>query len=161
MRIPGWAQGRPLSSDLYAYDDPKAAAWSVRLAGKTFKAPLEQGFVAITREWRPGDVVEIDLPMSVHAVQGNPQIAATRGRIAFERGPVVYCVEAENHTFVPEDVAVSSDATVVAEARPDLLGGVTVLKIDRDDRAGPITAIPYYAWNNRGLAPMAVWLKRR
>jgi len=161
VRIPEWAQGRPLPSDLYAYDDPGAAAWSVRVAGVAVTTPLAHGYLEVTREWSPGDVVEIDLPMNVHAVHGNPQIAATRDRIAFERGPVVYCVEAVDHTFVPEDLVVTPAAKVVAEPRPDLLGGVTVLNIDRGDDAPPILAIPYYAWNNRGLAPMAVWLKRR
>jgi DUF1680 family protein len=89
------------------------------------------------------------------------QIAATRDRIGFERGPIVDCVEAVNHTFVPEDVMVSPKAKVVAPPQPELLGGVTVLKIDRGDNAEPVTAIPYYAWTNRGLAPMAVWLQRR
>jgi DUF1680 family protein len=161
VRIPEWAQGRPLPSDLYGYDDPRPAVWSVQVAGEPAATPVEHGYVAITREWHSGDVVEIDLPMNVHAVHGNPQIAATKDRIAFERGPIVYCVEAVDHTFIPEDVVVSPQAKVVAQLQPDLLGGVTVLKIDRGDNAEPVTAIPYYAWNNRGLAPMAVWLKRR
>ncbi len=161
VRIPEWAQGRPLPSDLYAYDEPGAAAWSVRVTGEAVKAPLERGYLAVTRQWSPGDIVEIDLPMNVHAVHGNPQIAATRDRIAFERGPVVYCVEALDHAFVPEDVVVSPTAKVAALPQPDLLGGVTVLKLDQGDHAEPVTAIPYFSWNNRGLAPMAVWLKRR
>jgi len=161
VRIPEWAQGRPLPSDLYAYDEPGAAAWSVRVTGEAVKAPLERGYLAVTRQWSPGDIVEIDLPMNVHAVHGNPQIAATRDRIAFERGPVVYCVEAIDHAFVPEDVVVSPTAKVAALPQPDLLGGVTVLKLDQGDHAEPVTAIPYFSWNNRRLAPMAVWLKRR
>jgi DUF1680 family protein len=161
VRIPEWAQGRPLPSDLYGYDNPAAAAWSVQVDGKGVEAPLDKGYLAITREWSAGDFVEINLPMNVHAVHGNSRIVATRGRIAFERGPIVYCVEAVAHGFVPEDLEVSPDAKVEAEPQPHLLGGVTVLKIERGDRGGTVTAIPYYAWNNRGLAPMAVWLKRR
>ena len=99
--------------------------------------------------------------MNARAVHGNPQITATRNRIAFERGPIVYCVEAVDHTFVPEDLDGSPTAKVAAETQPGLLGGVTVLKIDRGGHAEPVTAIPYYAWNNRGLAPMAVWLMRQ
>jgi uncharacterized protein len=161
VRIPEWAQGRPVPSDLYAYDNPETAAWSVRVAGQAVTTPLDKGYVAVTRQWSPGDIVEIELPMNVHAVHGNPLIAATRDRIAFERGPIVYCVEAVDHAFVPEDVAIPPNAKVEAQPQPDLLGGVTVLKIDQGDHADPVTAIPYYAWNNRGLAPMAVWLKRR
>jgi hypothetical protein len=69
-------------------------------------------------------------------------------------------VEAVNREYVPDDLLVSAKAKVATEFRPDLLGGVTVLLIDGGAGRGPITAIPYYSWNNRGLAPMAVWLKR-
>ena len=161
VRIPGWAQGQPVPSDLYGYDDPRPATWSVQVAGQPAAPLVEHGYATITREWHPGDVVEIDLPMNARAVHGNPQITATRNRIAFERGPIVYCVEAVDHTFVPEDLGVSPTAKVAAETQPGLLGGVTVLKIDRGGHAEPVTAIPYYAWNNRGLAPMAVWLMRQ
>ena len=160
VRIPEWAQGRPVPSDLYGYDDPKPSAWSVRVAGRLVAPVLEKGYVAITREWRAGDEVELELPMPVRAVHGNPHIAATRDRVAFERGPVVYCVEAADHAFVPEDIVVPAAAQTTVQAQPDLLGGVTVLTFDVAGRATPVTAIPYYAWNNRGLAPIAVWLKR-
>ena len=72
-----------------------------------------------------------------------------RGQEAFERGPVVYCFEPADQ---PIPAGVAAGAKITAEAKPDLLGGVTVLKVDG------ATAIPYFAWNNRGLAPMKVWL---
>ncbi len=160
LRIPSWAQGRPLATDLYGYDDPSPTAWSVKVAGAAVPAELDRGYVTITREWRAGDTVELNLPMPVRTVHGNAQIAATRDRIAFERGPMVYCVEAVKREFVPENLSVAAQARVTAEFRPELLGGVTVLSIDGGPERGLITAIPYYSWNNRGLAPMAVWLKR-
>ena len=160
VRIPGWAQGRPVPSDLYEYDEPTPAAWSVAVNDVPVPAAPELGYVTITRDWRAGDTVELNLPMPVRAVHGNTQIAATRERVAFERGPIVYCVEAVNREYVPDDLPVSAKAKVATEFRPDLLGGVTVLLIDGGAGRGPITAIPYYSWNNRGLAPMAVWLKR-
>jgi DUF1680 family protein len=160
VRIPGWAEGHPVPSDLYEYDEPTATAWSVQVNGVAEQSKPDHGYVTITREWRAGDIMNLDLPMPVRAVHGNVQIAATRDRIAFERGPIVYCVEAVNREYVPEDLTVASKAKVEAEFRPDLLGGVTVLLIDGGAGRGPITAIPYYSWNNRGLAPMAVWLKR-
>jgi DUF1680 family protein len=159
LRIPEWAQGRPLATDLYAYDDPSPAAWSARVAGAPVAATLDHGYATITREWQPGDTVELDLPMAVRAVHGNPLVAATKDRIAFERGPIVYCVEAVNREYVPENLGVVSPSRVATEFRPDLLGGVDVLLIDSTERER-ITAIPYFSWNNRGLAPMAVWLRR-
>ena len=118
-------------------------------------ATLEQGYLAITREWRAGDTVELNLPMPVRTVRSHPQVAALRGRVAFERGPVVYCVEEEGKKTGPSEWVAPAVAEISAVVRPDLLGGVTVLA----DAGAHFMAIPYYAWNNRGLAPMAVWLR--
>ncbi len=154
VRIPGWARNRPVPSDLYSYDDQVSAVWSAKIGRDEISGPLENGFLVITREWRAGDIVELNFGLPVRSVRGNDKIAATQGRVAFERGPVVYCVEEPARTFVPVEWVVPAAATLTAEPRADLLGGVTVLKV------GEVTAIPYFAWNNRGLAPMAVWLKR-
>ena len=118
-------------------------------------AQPEHGYVSITRDWRRGDTVELDLPMPVHQVTGNPHIAATASLVALERGPVVYCVEELGQKVVPDSLAAPLDIAI--REQPALLGGVTVLEIKGHD-ARPLTAIPYFAWNNRGLAPMAVWL---
>lgn len=182
LRLPEWAQGKPVPSDLYGYDDNAAATWTVKVGGKAIQATPEKGYVAITREWRSGDTVELSLPMPVHAVHGNEHIAATRDRVAFERGPIVYCVEDLDHTTPLNSLTIPASAQVKSEPRPTLLGSVTVLEIagarlaatapagDAASGSAPtvapvsksvtLTAIPYYAWNNQGLAPMAVWLAR-
>ncbi len=160
VRIPGWVQGQPVPSDLYTYDHPAPAAWSVRVNGQAVSAKPEAGYVAIDRAWRGGDVVELELPMPVRAVRGNGAIAATKDRVAFERGPLVYCVEDPEMKTVPANLAVSASAKIDAQPRPDLCGGLTVLHIPVVGSAAPVMAIPYYAWNNRGLATMAVWFQR-
>ncbi len=152
LRVPGWVQGRPVPSDLYSYEDPAPQAWTLRIAGRETTQTAEQGYVTITADWPRETVVELDFPMAPRQVRGNEQIAATRGQVAFERGPVVYCFEQPDQ---PIPAAVAATAKVTARARPDLLGGVTVLEVDG------ATAIPYYAWNNRGLAPMTVWVPVR
>jgi DUF1680 family protein len=163
VRIPGWARSRPVPSDLYAYADGAAPAWSLRVNGAAVAARPEQGYVAIARTWQPGDLVELDLPLPVHTVRANAQVAATRGRVAFERGPLVYCVEDLDRRWSPDGLVVPASARVTAEDRPGLLGGVTALTIEGAEKegrpVGPVTAIPYFSWDNRGLAPMAVWLK--
>ena len=159
LRIPGWAQGRPVPSDLYRYADPAPAAWTLRAGGEELKVKLEQGYAVITREWRPGDVVELDLPMPVRTVHGSPQIAAIAGCVALERGPVVYCVEGTVSTVAPGELALPTGAKISPVMQAGLLGGVTTLEVTGGE-AGSFTAIPYYAWNNRGLTPMAVWFKR-
>ncbi len=152
LRIPGWVRGEALPSDLYAYADPKPAAWAVRVAGQEVPAVVDHGYVTIAREWRAGDQVEIDLPMPVRQVRGNENIAATKGEIAFERGPIVFCFDG-GVSPVPATVATRAEARV--DFRPDLLGGVEVLRVDGAE------AIPYFAWNNRGLAPMRVWVAEK
>jgi DUF1680 family protein len=152
VRIPGWVQGRPLPSDLYVYDAGETPAWSVRVGKEEIKARPEQGYVSITREWRKGDTVELNFPMPVRTLSGHEKVAATKGQVAFERGPVVYCFETVDQ---PLPTGVSPAAKPMPSARPDLLGGVTVLDVEG------ATAIPYYSWNNRGLHPMTVWVPVR
>ncbi len=154
VRIPTWAQGRPVPSDLYVYDDKIPSTWSAKVGGQQFNGPLDHGFLVITREWRAGDAIELNFGLPVHAVRGSDKIAATAGRVAFERGPVVYCVEDPDRKMNPEEFAVPANARPAPQPRPELFGGVTALKL------GDATMIPYFAWDNRGLATMAVWLKR-
>jgi DUF1680 family protein len=93
-------------------------------------------------------VVSIDFKLEPQRVVGHPSIRSTQGEGAFERGPVVYCFEQVDQP-IPE--AISAASPVIVRSEPALLGGVTVLEV------GGARAIPYYAWNNRGLHPMAVW----
>ncbi len=172
VRIPGWVQGQPVPSNLYTYADSKAAPWTLKVGGKKVAATVKDGYAEIRRAWKKGDVVELDLPMPVRTVEGHASVAATRGRLAFERGPMVYCLEGLDNAGHALDVSLPGPVVTRSEARPDLLGGVTVLKVDGArsvTRAGEttvvsapftLTAVPYYAWANRTLSPMQVWLPR-
>ena len=164
LRIPEWSRGRPVPSDLYTYQNAANTSPAVvRVNGTDVTYAFEQGYAVVTRTWQQGDTVELELPMVVHEVVGNEHIAAMRARVAFERGPVVYCVEDVDRALSLDTFAVPASAKVAAEFRPKLLGGVTVLTLSGAESAGkafgPVTAIPYFAWDNRGLAPMAVWLQ--
>ena len=152
LRIPGWVEGRPLPSDLYSYLPADGSGWKLAGVGAEDKYGRDGGYYFVTRNWKAGDSLQLNLEMPARRVIGNEKIAATRGQVAFERGPVVYCFEQPDQ---PIPAAVSSSSKVTAKTRPDLLGGVTVLEVDG------ATAIPYYAWNNRGLAPMTVWVPVR
>jgi DUF1680 family protein len=172
LRIPGWVQGQPLPSDLYSYDDPTPAKWTVRVNGEPITVELKQGFAPITRPWKDGDTVTLDLPMPVRRVAGNPKIAATRGLVALERGPVVYAFEGLDNDGAVFDAVLPATATVTPEYRANLLGGVTVLKVAGAERAfrkdsgevatkpASLLAVPYANWANRGLSPMTVWVAR-
>jgi DUF1680 family protein len=172
LRIPGWAQGHPVPSDLYTYEDSTPAAWLVRVNGRKLEARPQNGYVAISREWKSGDTVALDLPMAVRRVRGHPSIAATKDRVALERGPIVYCLEGADNGGSVSDCLLPEQASITPVVKKDLLGGITVLSIAWAQRAektagdqlsvkpATLTAVPYALWNNRGLYPMEVWVPR-
>jgi DUF1680 family protein len=167
LRIPGWVRGQPLPSDLYSYDDATPAAWTVSVNGEPQTPALRDGFAILKRKWQAGDTVQLTLPMPVRRVAGNPKVIATRNQVALERGPIVYALEGVDNPGGLASLFLPETATSSAVNRTDLLGGITVLNItgaarrtETGSEPATLTAIPYAYWNNRGLAPMRVWLPR-
>ena len=154
LRIPGWARGEPVPSDLYRHLDASGAAPSLRVNGAPADLELDRGFAVVRRHWRPGDVVELDLPMPVRRVVSHAGVAGNRGRVAVERGPLVYCAEGADNGGTALELTLPDAAALTAEHDAGLLGGVTTI------RGGGITLIPYYAWSHRGAGEMNVWLRR-
>jgi hypothetical protein len=173
VRIPGWAQGRPVPSDLYRYADAAVAPFTLAVNGQPVKPEVVKGFAVLQRTWKAGDAVELDLPMPVRRVLAHEKVEADAGRVALERGPVVYCAEAVDNGGRVFNLVLPDDAKLEASPRPDLLGGVTVvtgralaLAPGEDGRSvttreQDFVAIPYYAWAHRGEGEMAVWVPRR
>lgn len=155
LRIPSWTHGRPVASDLYRYLDEAAAPVEARVNGAPVSAKVENGFLAISRTWNAGDVVDLALPMPVRRLAAHESVLHLRGRAALERGPVVYCVEGVDNGVVVVRLTLPDAAPLRAEFVPGLLGGVTVI------RGEGLQAIPYAVWANRGESRMAVWLPRR
>ncbi len=154
LRIPGWARGEVVPSDLYSFaDDTSADLWSVSVNGSPVRTDLEKGYATISRRWKAGDEVTLSLTMRPHFVAANPDVEADRGRLAVENGPVVYCAEWPDNQVDPREATVSSDDSLTVEWCPDLLEGINII------RDGSLTLIPYYAWNHRGPGAMEVWLK--
>jgi DUF1680 family protein len=170
LRIPGWAteakgtlNGEPLPATETA-------------AGQ---------YATIRRTWQVGDVVELTFPMSPRRLVAHPRVSENAGRVALMRGPLLYCIEAADHQLGDvRDYVLPADAGLHAAWRPDMLEGVMVLTADAEieapapgwdgalyrtvedasaDQAGrshvTLTAIPYYAWANRGAGPMTVWIR--
>jgi hypothetical protein len=162
LRVPGWARGRPVPSDLYRYSDPTAPPVTLAVNGAPVPLELAQGFAVISRTWRPGDSVTLHLPMPVRRVLSHPQVTENAGRVALERGPLVYCAEGVDHAVSVFDLVVPAAAELVVQREPELLPGVTVVRGPALADGAPVelTAIPYYAWSHRGVGEMAVWLRR-
>jgi DUF1680 family protein len=172
LRIPGWAAGSPVPGDLYSYSDGTSGKIVIRLNGEPLKPEVVKGFAVVKREWKKGDCIELDLPMPVRRVKAHPRVRENTGRVALERGPLLYCIEAADHEAPIESMALPDDASLVVEHREKLLGGVSVIRgearVRMHDDAGShpkaqraaLTAIPYFAWNHRAPGAMAVWLPR-
>ncbi|MCU0874047.1 MAG: glycoside hydrolase family 127 protein [Pirellulaceae bacterium] len=171
LRIPGWAQGRPVPGDLYRYATPAAPPVTLTVNGQTVQLDLQDGYATIRRAWQSGDVVELDLPMPVRRVLAHENVVDDRGRVALERGPVLYCIEGADHGGRVLNLVLPDEAELSPEHRADLLGGVTVLRGTAQEayrteggevqtRPAALTMIPYYAWCHRGANEMAVWLPK-
>jgi DUF1680 family protein len=154
LRIPGWARSAPVPGDLYRYPEPAVASATLRVNGEWVELGLERGFAVVRRVWRAGDVVELDLPMPVRRVLSHDGVVGNRGRVAVERGPLVYFAEGVDNGGAALELTLADDAPLTTERDDDLLGGVTKV------RGGGVTLIPYYAWAHRGVGEMAVWLRR-
>jgi hypothetical protein len=164
LRIPGWAQGRPVPSDLYRVGNPNVPAIGLKVNGKKTDPKADaDGYVHVQGRWKAGDVVELDLPMPVQRVYAHESVQADQGRVALMRGPIVYCLEAVDHPSVDlSRLALPREAELRAVHRPGLLGGVTVLQgqaLVEGQRPATLTAVPYYSWQNREEGAMLVWLK--
>ena len=170
VRIPGWAREEPMPSDLYRFAEKTDLTPTLKVNGRNVPIKLDKGYVAVTRTWNNGDVVELRLPMPVRRVVANEQVAADRGRVAIQRGPIVYAAEwADNPGGKVRNLVLPSNSKLTTEFRPALLNGVTVVKgraesLARDAQGKVVstqqdfTAIPYSAWANRGKGEMIVWL---
>jgi DUF1680 family protein len=170
LRIPGWARGEAVPSDLYRFADKDDEPVVLKVNGRAVPAETKLGYARIEREWKRGDRVELLLPMPVRRVAANELVAADRGRVALQRGPIVYAAEwPDNPEGHVRNLVLADDARLASEFRPELLSGVAVVKaqatalsLDQQGavtrRQQPFVAIPYYAWANRGPGQMAVWL---
>lgn len=173
VRIPGWARNEAMPSDLYRYDGEVAEKVQLKVNCEAAVLDIEKGFARINREWRKGDVTELDLPMAIRRVVSHKKVEANKGRAALERGPIVYCAEGVDNGGQVFNIVLPDDVQLEAEYRKDMLGGVTVISGKAlglypsadgrsvETREQDFVAIPYYAWSHRGTGEMLVWLSRR
>ena len=164
LRIPGWADGVQISVNGEPADNVRVGTY----------AELRQ-------TWQRGDIIEVLLPLRVRRMKAHPWVEEVKNQVAMMRGPIVYCLESVD---LPEDVSVSeihisSNTNLAPRFEPTTLGGLMVLAgqaqrmVESSSKnalyfeAGlesrepiDIQMIPYYAWNNRGISEMSVWLPR-
>ncbi|WP_418498221.1 glycoside hydrolase family 127 protein [Flagellimonas sp.] len=152
LRIPGWARNEVLPGDLYHYASKDEAGNKIFLNGEKLEGGVDKGYFTVTRIWEPGDEVELEFPMSVRKVIADPKVEEDKGKMSLEYGPIVYAVEEIDNKGQFDDIQLTANEEFKVEMQPDLLGGVNTISNDN------LTAIPYYAWSNRGVGKMKVWL---
>ena len=170
LRVPGWAQGQTSTSKLYDFSDFGSAMIYLKVNGKDESVRMENGYIIINREWKKGDIVEYTLPMQTYKVVAREELKQDKGRIAIQRGPIVYCIEGADNTgkawnvIIPENTKFeTTDYKVVDEPVKALTAEVPVITVGEDGLSlkterKKIIAIPYYTWANRGKNEMQVWL---
>ena len=141
LRFPGWCKSA-----------------SVKL-NKTYVHDIEvrDGYICLEKEWIFGDTINVDFDMPVEMVHSDPRVKVNQGRVAMQRGPIVYCFEEIDNVKELDDIILGTDVKKITEYRSELLGGVIVITVKNGDRT--YTAVPYYSWNNREPGSMQVWVK--
>ncbi|NLZ07891.1 MAG: glycoside hydrolase family 127 protein [Phycisphaerae bacterium] len=172
VRIPGWARNEAVPSDLYRFVESMKDEPTLEVNGKRLSPPVVRGYARIERRWEKGDTIELRLPMPVRRIVAHEAVKADRGKVALQRGPLVFCLEGCDNEAAVLSLVIPDDAKLRTKHRRDLLGGVTVVTgkartakrtLEGDvvlTREQPFTAIPYYAWAHRGRSPMTVWPAR-
>lgn len=137
---------------------------------------MDRGYAKVNRLWQSGDKITLDFPMPVIRLAAHPQVRENAGRVALQRGPLVYCLEEADNGPVLTDIVLPLEPEFQTTFDPELLGGVVTIEAEAyrsadDDqrlyrpfsaalRKVRIKAIPYYAWNNRGVGEMLVWIRQ-
>ena len=167
VRIPGWASNEAISSDLYSYSTKSENKISITVNGTPFAYNIENGYAILNRVWKKNDVVQVNLPMEVRRVKANEKLKEDIGKVALQRGPLMYCAEWPDNNGAVSTIVLPAAAIFTTEYEPALLNGIMVLKTEvnkilvTDNKVNtskqPFMAIPYYAWANRGKGEMMLW----
>ncbi len=162
LRIPGWCRAPEISLN----------GENVLIA-----SVLQKGYAKLSRSWQPGDKIELDLPMPLERIQAHPNVRANCGRVALQRGPLVYCLEEANNGKNLNDLVLPREENLAVQFEKNLLGGLAVITgkakrrtldgwenalykagaSQREDQN--LKAIPYFAWDNREPGEMLVWMR--
>ena len=144
LRIPGWARDQPVPGDLYRFADSarETPAITVR-SGNASAVPVpldvHDGYVRIRRNWKRGDTIHLTLPMPARRIVAHAGVKEDEGKMAMQRGPLVYAVEAIDNGGHALDLVIPRDAALRARFRADLLNGVEVVT---GDGSRPFVAVP-------------------
>lgn len=173
IRIPGWSGNEAIPSDLYSFETAKAGHPTLKVNGMEQAMVMEKGYAVINRNWGKNDRIELELPMEVRRVVAKDTVKEDEGKIALQRGPIIYCAEGvdnANHVF---NYIIPRDVNFTTHFQPKMLHGIVtlesqvpLLQVSGDQKSvatteGKFVAIPYYAWAHRGGNEMRIWFPEK
>ena len=169
LRIPGWAIDQEIPSSLYSFTDRMGGTPMIRINGERTGYKIENGYAVLQRKWKKGDKITMNLLMPVREVKANAALQEDAGKVAVQRGPLMYCLEWKDNGGKTSDLLLPAGAKLQPVVQDGELGRITVLKgegLKKDSVSGatsaaPVTMIPYYTWANRGMGEMTVWLDQK
>lgn len=176
LRVPGWARGEAVPDGLYRFVPGAADGGSgmeqpvvIKVNGQVVEPSIRNGYAVISRTWKKNDQVELVLPMEVRRVVASDSVKEDMGKVALQRGPLVYCAEWADNGGRTSNVILPGQAVFTSKYEPERLHGIVVLRaegervvvggngLDVSTQMEAITAIPYYSWANRGKGEMNIW----
>ena len=171
IRIPGWARNIAMPSTLYRFQNASSPAVTIKVNGQAVPYTVENGYAVISRTWKKNDIAEVDLPMEIKRVVANENLKEDIGKVVLQRGPIIYCAEGIDNNGRAANIIIPGNSTFTTEYVPGMLNGITILKSDvpkvlvKNEEVSTVrssfTAIPYYAWANRGKNEMMVWFPQQ
>ncbi|HEY2348182.1 MAG TPA: beta-L-arabinofuranosidase domain-containing protein [Puia sp.] len=173
IRIPGWAENSAVPSDLYSFENAQTSRIPVTINGEATEYKIENGYAVFNRKWNGNTLIEVRLPMEVKRIHANKKVKSDIGKVALQRGPLIFCAEGIDNNGRVANFVLPDKALFNTEFRPDLLNGVITIKshvpgisIEEGGQGVQMemktfTAIPYYAWANRGNGEMIVWFPEK
>lgn len=172
VRIPGWVMNTVVPSDLYKFTSTNSNKPVIKVNGQDVTYEIQNGYAVINRSWKKNDVVDVALPMEVKRVVAIEKIKDDIGKVALQRGPIMYCAEWADNNGKAGNIIIPAAANFTVEFKPALLNGVMTLKTEvpvvsiKNDETiftekKMVTVIPYYSWANRGKGEMTVWFPEK
>jgi DUF1680 family protein len=173
IRIPGWAQNIAIPNNLYHFSTPSNSKVVISINGKNTDFQIQNGYAILKRTWQKNDQIQMTLPMEVRRVASDSLLKENIGKLSLQRGPIMYCAEWKDNGGATSNIILPATSRINAQFNPGLLNGVMVLKSQSSQVEisvngqeiktikKPFTAIPYYAWANRGKGEMTVWIPEK
>lgn len=162
LRVPGWAVENPVPGNLYSFLPGEKSDFSIQVNGKAAKFKMENGYAVLSQTWKKGDQITYMLPMPIRELQSRPEVSENIGRIAIQRGPLVYCIEGTDNAGTVSELTVSDTPNYQVGELQILDERVLAVRFsgNKAGEAKSVLAIPYYTWANRGPNEMRVWIPK-